>query len=269
MEELFRVSKEYYRTCKDIFLFGNLGFILIFSGLPFLLFSMHLSIRSNGDKTLYIVLLQATGGVLWGLAKRTYNRNLINRLSTITHLNSDNLQEQKTAYLQSLTADIGANLFTSLKNITELQKLYFQTRPFAPETIWPRFKGFIYDPESKSRLLSLTIYTISLIALIFVVKPIDSNNIYSIIDNFDIEEFTLNMGMALLLISIGYFIFMLPIAIAMGYIITPIMRKFNHSGLTLNYFTHELAKYAFQDTTSISNRKIVERFQASPSREIS
>ncbi|MET4163796.1 hypothetical protein ABIE61_003662 [Marinobacterium sp. MBR-111] len=247
MEELFRISKEYYRTCKDVFLFGFRGWLYIILGVPFFLYSMYISIDSNGNSTFKIIFTQLIGAAFWKIAKNRYDKNLMNRLSSLTGLNNKNINEQKTSYLRYLTANIGDDLFTSLKNITELKKLYKNTRPFTPETIFERFLSFVYDPDSKSRLLSLIIYMISLIALIFVIKPADPANIYSLVYDFDFKDYMLNLWVALLFISIGYFIFMLPISIAVSYIVTPILRKFNHSGLTLNYFVHELARYSFRD----------------------
>ncbi len=51
MEELLKISKEYYVNCVDLRLFGLKGAIFIIIGIPFLALSMFVAIKLNSMKS--------------------------------------------------------------------------------------------------------------------------------------------------------------------------------------------------------------------------
>ncbi|MGZ5551673.1 MAG: hypothetical protein ACXWE7_12890, partial [Nitrososphaeraceae archaeon] len=109
------------------------------------------------------------------------------------------------------------------------------------------FLSFIYDPDSKNRILSLFIYFISLIALLTVVKTETTVYVYSMIDQINWHEVLIFFGWSAFFIIFFYIIFILPITMAFGYIISPVMRAFSNQRFLLSYLMSELSKYAFSD----------------------
>lgn len=250
MEEISHIAKTYYQTCVDLKLFGCKGFVLVLLGCPFLFLSVWIAIKFSQQRhghDAWIVLPQFVGLYLWLEAKKLYNQNLVKRLQVLTSDFNDSLKIQKTLYLSSLTSKIGKSLFEVLKNIEELQKINNKSRNFSPDNLGYYFSGFIYDPDSKNRILSLSVYLISLFALLTVAKFDNPEYIYSLIDQITFTGILSFFGWACFFAILFYLIFMLPIMMAFGYVISPIMRAFSNQKFLVRYLISELTNFAFSE----------------------
>jgi hypothetical protein len=259
MEEISRIAKTYYQTCIDLKLFGCKGFGLVLLGCPFIFLTVWIAFKFSQQRhehDAWIILPQFVGLYLWLEAKKLYDQNLIKRLQLLTSDFNESLKIQKTLYLSSLTSKIGKSLFEVLKNIEELQKINNKSRNFSPDNLGYYFSGFIYDPDSKNRILSLSVYLISLFALLTVAKFDNPEYIYSLIDQITLTEVMGFLGWAFFFIVFFYLIFMLPIMMAFGYIISPVMRAFSNQKFLVSYLISELTKFAFSEQQPNSPSKI-------------
>lgn len=267
MEEILKISKKYYITCVNIRLFGIRGVIFILLGFPLIGYSAYdytvtfeLSNRNNISDGVAIVF--CIGAALWILAYNTYQENLINRIKEITKLESNDIHEQKVKYLRILTKHIGNTLFESLKSMDDLVKIYNQNRLVRYEHIGFRFYKFLYDGESKNRILSLLIYLISVLGLLLVIKPSQPEMIYSYIESFNFDLLKNFIFSTLIIIIIGYFVVLIPLTMITQFIITPFILRFSKRGflnesVLLKYLIAELAKYAYSDNLLSKQNSVV------------
>ena len=250
MNEILRLSKIYYKTCMDVRLFGWIGLILILAGTPFLIGSAYISFEfRNGffAKDLVIFAIQFIGLACWRQAMKKYDKNLVEKLKQLTQRECDSLKTLKLFYLSSLTNHIGKNIYEVLKNCNDLISIYNKNRTLSPGNIFYHFSTFIYNPDAKNRILSLFIYLLSLVALLVAVRPSTTQDVFTLIDAFSFHETASFIFTSFILILLFYFIFMLPFSMAIGYIISPLMRTFSNEQFLINYFMAELSKNAFSD----------------------
>ena len=250
MEELLKISKEYYVNCVDLRLFGLKGSVFVVIGIPFIAFSMFVAIKFNTMKPgldVFIIIPQCIGMLFWYRAKKVYDENLVCRLKAYTNLESKVVNEHKILYLSSLTTHIGNSLFEVVKNMTEIMSLHNKSRAYTVDNIGYHFSKFLYDPESKNRILSLSIYLISLVAILTVIKPATNVEIFTLFQSITFEGVVSYFGLAAIFIILIYFVFMVPISFAIGYVISPILRKTSNNSFLLGYFISELCKFAFSE----------------------
>ncbi|WP_221053351.1 hypothetical protein [Methylomonas koyamae] len=182
---------------------------------------------------------------LWGLAKKEYEKNLIYQLSFYTHLQSKNVDEQKAAYLLLLTSHVAGSLFESMKIFKEIVETNNKNKSLVLDNVWHHFFKFLYNPDSKNRILSLIIYLISLVALLTIVKPQTNIDFYGIIYAIDWEELIWYFAGIALMIVISYVIIVVPIMFVITYLAIPLMLKNNSKVMLNKFFISELNKYAF------------------------
>jgi|GEM_PF-6231250 len=249
MDEITRIAKLYYKACVDFTLFGWKGLGLLIAGCPFLIYSFDVAMNNNLkiNSDAFVIIPQMIGLSLWSFAKKFYDKNLIKRLQKVTQTDTTELKTLKTLYLSSLTAPIGESFNAVLKNITELQKVHTKNKSFSLDNFGFHFSGFIYDPDSKNRILSLFIYMIGSIALVTVAKIDNTEYVYEVINQLAIKGVLLFLGWIAFFITFAYIILMLPFMMAYGYLISPIMRHFSNQNFLIGYLLAELSKFAFSD----------------------
>lgn len=250
MNEILRLAKIYYKTCMDVRYFGWIGLIFILTGSPFLIGSAYISIEfRNGffAKDLIVFVIQFIGLACWRQAMKKYDKNLVIKLKQLTLRESDSLKTLKLFYLSSLTNHIGKNIYEVLKNCNDLVNIYNKNRTLSPGNIFYHFSTFVYNPDAKNRILSLFIYLLSLVALLVAVRPSTTQDVFTLIDTFSLHAVSTFLFTSFVLILLFYFIFMLPFSMAIGYIISPLMRTFSNEQFLINYFMAELSKNAFSD----------------------
>lgn len=159
MEELRRLAKKYYNDTIKLSYFGLYGMLIIVISLPFLALSLLLNFKYNIGNASTLPLVVAVA--LWFFAKYQYDKNLNLYLSKFTHLDSKDLNVQKAHYLDSITGHISPSLFETLKIFKEIQDTENKNRSFVLNNVGFYFSKFLYDPDAKNRILSLTIYLIS------------------------------------------------------------------------------------------------------------
>lgn len=250
MEEIYSISKMYYKTCVDLRLLKIKGTLYFLPGLFFMILTLHWILKNhnlqNTTENHYLVT-QILGMTFWLFAKREYEKNLTTRLKLKTQSEASELKIQKVLYLKSLTLHIGSRFFEVLKNISETQRFYKTNRSFSPDNFGYLFTSFIYDPDSKNRILSLLIYFISLIALLTVVKQENPVSIYSIIDQLDYNSIIGLFGWSAFFIILMFSLAMWMFIIAFSYVISPVMLFFSNQRFLLRFLMSELSKYAFLD----------------------
>ena len=219
------------------------GGIYIFISIPFFIWSLYLAFDST--KSGFIAAPMFIGGFFWVLAKNIYDKNLRCRLAFFTHLDSSSLNKHKAIYLSVLTNHIDSSLHGTMSIFREVAKTNNENRSFVLDNGWYHFFRFLYDPESKNRILSLIIYLISLIAILTVIKPATSFDIYSLIQNVSLDLVISYFIFSIIFILILYFIFVVPTMFAITYLVVPLMLKYSSTSVLSRYFISELNKYAF------------------------
>ncbi len=250
MEEIYSISKIYYKTCVDFSLLKLKGAILFLSGFMFMVITLYLIFKHHGLREAqdhYFIAAQVAEMVMLIYARNEYDRNLVLLLQSKTQNASSDIKIQKALYLTSLTSHIGSSFFEVMKNINETQKIHRINKLFTPDSFGNSFVSFIYDPESKNRILSLLIYLISLITMLTVVKSESTISIYSIIEELNIHMIFGFFGWSAFIIILFYLVFMWMFTVAFSCIISPVMLTFANKRFLLKYLMTELSKYAFLD----------------------
>jgi hypothetical protein len=185
------------------------------------------------------------GAFIWSKASKVYNKNLILHLQFYTHSNSSLIKYQKAIYLQSITGHIESSLFNTMKIFREVVETDNKNRSLVLDNGWYHFFNFIYNAESKNRILSLIIYLISLIAIITVVKPDLNYNIYELISIISFESVLNFIVLSTFIILLGYVLIVLHLMFFATYVVVPIMLKLSAYGFLSRFFISELNRYAF------------------------
>jgi len=243
MEELRRLAIEYYKNTISLKLFGIKGGAYILVSVPFLALTLylHFTIRLN----FLTVLSMFAGGLLWREAQKEYRKKLLQHLQFYTHSNNDNIREQKAIYLQSITSHVASSVFETMKIFREIIEIDNHNKSFVLNNGWHHFFNFIYNSESKNRILSLLIYLISLIAILTVVKPELNYDIYELISQFSFElvkEYFLIVTFAILM---GYAIIVIPIMFFVTYVFVPLMLQVSSHSFLIRFFISELNQHSF------------------------
>ncbi len=246
MDEIQRIAIEYYRNTVRFSYYGMLGKSYLMLSLPFLMASIYLGVVLR-----YInfgILPMIAVAIFWNIAREQYNKNLIRHLSFFTHSDSKIPEDHKALYLQVLTGHISDNLHETVVKFDKIVKLSRTQSGFVTDNGWAQFRKFLYDPESKSRIVSLIIYLISLVALIVVVKGNNEINWFDFIEKInwhDLKNFLLSAAIITLL---AYVIIVVPIIFLMTYAINPLLLKLSINGALVNYLMAELTRLSFRDT---------------------
>ena len=253
MEEILKAAKEYYATCVDARLFGLKGTFYILLGTPFLIASIYVGMSYKNLAPL-IVLIQVIGMLCWREAKKNYDKKLKQRLIFITDQASDELSSLKVKYLSNLTAPIGTSLFEVMNNIISMNGISEKNKPLSPDNFGHFVSKFIYDPEAKSRILSLTIYLISLTAILLVIKPNTQVDIYGIIAMLEFSDILAFFLYTATIILFVYFIIFMPLSMVATYLFRPLMLMKANQRILIRYFISELSKYAFSDHKQLEEK---------------
>jgi len=253
MEELKRLAAEYYSNTVSIKYFGYKGAGYLLLSMPFLLISVWLNLELKAN--LITMLPMMAGAFFWSLASKEYNLNLIKHLKYFTHLDSKSLNEQKASYLHTITFHISPYLFETMQSLKEVIETNNKNRNFILDNGWYHFFKFIYDSESKNRILSLLIYLISLIAIITVIKPELDYDINKLIYQLNFDVIINNLLLVIFLILLGYALLIVPLLFFITFIVVPLMLTLSSNSFLCSFFISELNKYAFTEGNT-ANKQI-------------
>ncbi|MEA5238886.1 hypothetical protein VB602_21745 [Vibrio parahaemolyticus] len=245
MEELRYLAKIYYQNTVRFSYFGFSGVMCLTIALILFLLGAYLNFRFKFESISVFIVMVA--GLLIAQARSIYNRNLVSHLSNVTLLNSDNVDHHKAVYLYTLVSHIGDSLFDAMKNFKEVRETARSEHGFSTQSEWSRFLSFIYNPDSKNRILSLVIYMISLIALIIVPRTEGSSNLYNIVSQLSLNDVWGYLILCIFWVVLAYVIVGLPIIYLYQFIIIPILLKTSSVDALSRFFISELAKYAYLD----------------------
>lgn len=249
MEELRRLATEYYSRTVSFKYYGLKGFLYLSVSVPLLILSFYLNLKIS--LSFLIIAPMLVAAAFWMLAEKEYEKNLIFHISFYTHLQTKSVDEQKAAYLSLLTSHVAGSLFDSMKIFKEIVETNNKNKSFVLDNGWYHFFKFIYDPDSKNRILSLIIYLISLVAMLTVVKPQTNIDFYEIIQIIDWEQLIgYFLGIALMIIMF-YVVIVVPIMFLITYLVVPVMLVNNSKVMLNKFFISELNKYAFLEQRGI------------------
>jgi hypothetical protein len=242
MEELRLLAKKYYEDTVRLSFFGMKGWIYLIASSPLIILTFYFIIQSNSEPDWEIYLFAFFIAMLWSEAQKHYERNLIRYLSYYTHHQSNNLHEHKAIYLQILTSHVKPTLYETMKAFKEIRQTDSQK---ILGIGWLHFFKFLYDPESKNRILSLLIYLISLIALLTIIKPNNDVDIFALIAEISFDEIKNYFLLAIFFVLLGYLVCFIPIMFIVTYVIVPLLLRFSSASLLSHHFISQLNRYAF------------------------
>ncbi|TRW93080.1 hypothetical protein EKO24_013275 [Candidatus Methylobacter oryzae] len=223
--------------------FGIKGGAFLFFSTPFLLISLYLDFELHAEN---LILLPISVCVfLWEKAKKEYDQNLIRHLSFYSHLESKKVSDHKALFLHELTYHVAPSLFETMKIFKEIVETHNKNRNFVLDNIGYHFSRFLYDPESKNRILSLIIYLISLIAVLTVIKPESQYSIYEVIQDIPMDVVKSYLLFSLFFIIFGYFVIVIPVMFVVTYVAVPILLKFSSVAVLSRFFISELNRYSY------------------------
>lgn len=253
MDELRRISIEYYKTVMNIRHFGFRGGLFILCGSVLMTLSTYASFKKSHD--IIVMALMMAGAFLWRKARNIYDIKLIKHISYFTHHESKKLAEHKSIYLSILTSHIANSLFDAMKTFKEIIETDKRNRSFELNNLGSHFSRFLYDPESKNRILSLFIYLISLITLLVIGKQELPYNIYDLIISIHWQNIVELIEVSIFFIIMIYFTLMIPIMFVSTFIITPLLLHLSNTRILSKYFISELNKYAYLENSSQFTKK--------------
>lgn len=242
MEELKLLARTYYRAIIDIRYFGWLGgiYLLLAAMCAGSVIYLHINFDAK-NASVIPMFIAASFGVA---ARKRYDRNLVTYLSNFTLLDSDKVEHHKAVYLQSLVSHVADSLYDAMLSFKDIRETYAGECNLFSQSEWSRFFKFIYDPESKNRILSLIIYLISLVALITVTKSDSGEVFYELVNALDFESIRNGFFWLVFIIFFLYMIIVVPVRFIYKYAIMPIMLHFSSLDTLSKFFIFELNKYA-------------------------
>jgi len=144
-----------------------------------------------------------------------------------------------------------------MKIFKEIVETNNKNGSFVLDNIGYHFSKFLYDPESKNRILSLIIYLISLIAVLTVIKPESQYDIYQLIQDIPKEAVQSYFLFSLFFIVFGYFLILISIMFVVTYGVIPVLLKFSSVTVLSRFFISELNRYSYLEQkiqlTNVSN----------------
>lgn len=209
--------------------------------IPSLVFSFYLSVKNNEN---YMILFEFISLILWFLSKKEYNKKLIRHLSYYSMVKSEIVSEHKAAYLAVITSHVSPCLFETAKIFKEIAETNNKYGGFVLDDMCYRFSKFIYDPESKNRIISLLVYLISLTALLTVAKS-DPKHIYGLIEYIDINKISCFFASGVILIIVGYFSIVVPLIFIKTFFINPLLLHVSFADILPRFFISELNRYSY------------------------
>ena len=255
MEELKRLAAEYYKNTVRLRYFGLKGFLCIVATV--ILLALYLWFTFKEYEVLGIISL-FLGIVIGQNAKKEYNKKLICHLSCCSLLDSNDVSEHKAIYLSILTSHISLSLFDTMRIFREMIEVDDQNRRFSPENKWHLILKFIYNPEAKERIISLLIYLMSLVAVMIVVEPNSSYNVYRVYELLHENGMWL-IGMLFSFLGIailfGYFMFLALLTFVWSFMLVPILLHCSFDAVLIDFFISELNRYAYIEQRFLSPKQ--------------
>ena len=234
MEELKRLAKEYYKNTIQIRFFGIGGILCLLFSVPFLVLSLYINFSVPRGSLVAVPMFIGVG--LWVFARSIYDKNLVRSLAYFTHSESKSVTEQKAAYLQYLTSHVGSSLFVVMKSFSEILEEDSKHKVYVLDNGWRHFLTFLYDPDSKNRILSLLIYLISLIAILTVIKPDTEVEIYALIADITAEQLWTFVFWTAVGIVFAYVLIVLPLRFIVKFMLLPLFLSFPSSTMLSRHF---------------------------------
>lgn len=252
MEELKRLSIEYYKNTVGLRFFGLKGMLYLLLSIPFIAASLYLVMVLQFNNLGMLPLVAAA--IFWNHARKEYDRKLVRHLCYYTHLDTDKVSNHKALYLHELTFHVSATLHGSMKKFQELIEVDKKSKMLIIDNGWAHFRKFLYDPESKSRIISLLIYLISLFAITIIIKGNHEINVYQLIDAISISGIQQYLLLSLMAILIGYIVVVIPLMFFIIFIVYPVLLKMSVNGALINHFITELSRYSFHEQSILANK---------------
>jgi hypothetical protein len=246
MEEILKAAREYYTTCINLCLFSFKGAFFILLGTPFLILSLYI-VMNYQNLSFLVIISQVIGISIWNKAKIIYDQNLALKLQAYSDNQQSPLPLLKVNYLTHLTKPFGDSIFEAMNNVITVNELNKNNKAFSPDNVGHFISKFIYDSDAKSRILSLTIYLISLLAILLVIKPPQQIDVYALVSLITLTDIISFLAYTSAIILFLYFIIFIPLSMAFSYLFRPVMLMKSNERLLIKFFISELSQYAFSD----------------------
>jgi len=252
MEELTYIATKYYQNTVKLSFFGLKGGSALLLSIVPIAYILHLLDKQISQNLpisdVLLIVLYIIIGLFWIYAKEQYEKRLVRHLSFFTHSDSKKVYIHKAIYLKYLTSHIGDDLFETFNKFKFVIKSNSESKLLTFGNSWNYFLGFLYEPESKSRIISLIIYFISMIGLIIIIKTdFQIDYFFSLLKSFKLEHLQTYLILSGFLILIGYGILIFLLTFIFSFIVIPILMLFSSTQLQLRYLISELNKHVFLD----------------------
>jgi len=248
MDELKRISKEYYQNTVSYRFFGIKGFIYILLSLPvvYLIYEANFVWYCNTLTIFFMCML----GWIWLKAKKQYDINLVIHLAYFTHLETNELPKHKALYLKLLTSHVSNSLYKTMGIFKGIIETHHNNKPFVIENFGFHFSNFIYNSEAKNRILSLVIYFISFAVLLIIIKSDVQFNAFLFISQLSLDTVFGFLGTVTFVLLLGYLLIVFPCMSIISYLIVPMMLKSSSVNVLNSFFISELNKYSYSENVN-------------------
>jgi hypothetical protein len=262
MHEILRISREFYGVCSTLGNFGKTYLAIVLSLIVSCLAIMtYFMVTGIKDKNFtFMIIGMAFEIMALSLVEMARDRHNIN---TITKINDkigktftkDDLNIAKFEYIKSLVINVSEDIHVATEKIDRIivlnRKNMISDVGFG---LIRKMLHFIYSSESKNRIISLVIYVFSLLAIIFVVK---NKNEQEIIDTIFSQLSSVDFAIITVVVSlsaiISLIIFVGFLHMVHDVIISKILLFFGYEDYLIKDFMGNLCQYSFYDPANFPN----------------
>ena len=248
MDELRRITKEYYQNTVSYRFFGIKGFLYIMLSLPFVYFIYKANFVWHTD--ILTIFFMCICGWAWLKARKQYDINLVIHLAYFTHLETNELPKHKALYLKLLTSHVSNSLHKTMGIFKGVIETHHSNKSFVIENFGFHFSNFIYNSEAKNRILSLVIYFISFAVLLIIIKSDVQFNAFYFISQLSLDVVFGFLGAITFLLLLGYLLIVFPCMFLISYLIVPMMLKSSSINVLNSFFISELNKYSYSESVT-------------------
>lgn len=256
MHEILRISRDFYGVCSTLGNFGKrylaIALGLIISCLAIMTSFMIIGIRDkNFIFMIFGIVFEIIALLLVEMAKNRHNVNTITKINKKlgSKFTENDLHIAKFKYIKSLIVNVSEDIHVATEKIDRILAIHKANMiSDVGFGLLRKMSNFIYNSESKNRIISLVVYVFSLLAIIFVVK---NKNEQDVIDTLFAHLSSIDFALITVAVSI-YAIIALIIFVGFLHfvhdvIISKILLFFGYEDYLIKDFVGNLCQYSFYD----------------------
>ena len=246
MEEIKRIAKEYFLNTINLKYLERRSYFYLFIGVIAMGILIYLALI--GYSGLFLMPFMLSMGYSAKKVRENYRLCLIASLKEFTHLDNDDLSLQKAHYIQYLTSHINSNIYDVLKTFNDVIDKSEKYKNLFELNIKDQILNFLYNPESKNRVLSLLIYLISLIALL-IINSSDQIVFFEIFSEENLSSLGNFVFISLFMVLLVIFVVFWYAKFLITFVLTPLLLMNSSSNVLVHHLMSDLNYLAFLDTT--------------------